>query len=184
MCCSKTVHSVYFCDSPTCVIWSALIHSEWSDVNKCILLLYVFNHFYFQIIIFWFFVPCSKVSGRNVATLRKTEFFHLEIAGKVGPYHGCCLDRSFVCIKKNRSLMKSQWIWRCKSFPKSLQLAIFSEPLRVIWPRSAGNISCQHFFKPGLQLMFYWRDLWQLRAKMWNGQCHKMELQCWYCFII
>ena len=30
----------------------------------------------------------------------KTEFFHLQIAGKVGIYHGCCLDRSFVCIKK------------------------------------------------------------------------------------
>ena len=25
-------------------------------------------------------------------------FFHLEMAGKVRTYHGCCVDRSFVCI--------------------------------------------------------------------------------------
>jgi hypothetical protein len=36
-----------------------------------------------------------KVAGGNMATLRKTEFFHLEIAGKVRTYHGCCLDTSF-----------------------------------------------------------------------------------------
>jgi len=35
-----------------------------------------------------------------------------------------------------------------------LQLAILSAPLRVIWPRCAGNVSSQHFFKPCVQLMF------------------------------
>jgi len=42
-----------------------------------------------------------------MATLRKTEFFHLEITGKVRTNHGRCWDRSFVCINKKRSLMKS-----------------------------------------------------------------------------
>ena len=42
----------------------------------------------------------NKVLEGNMVTLRKTDFFHLQIAGKVGIYHGCCLDRSFVCIKK------------------------------------------------------------------------------------
>jgi hypothetical protein len=37
-----------------------------------------------------------------MATVRKTEFFHLEIAGKIRTYHGCCLDRSFVCINKKK----------------------------------------------------------------------------------
>jgi hypothetical protein len=41
------------------------------------------------------------VPGGNMATLRKTEFFHLETAGKVRAYHGCCLDRSFVCINNH-----------------------------------------------------------------------------------
>ena len=35
---------------------------------------------------------CKSVPGGNMATLRKTEFFHLEIPGKVRNYHGCCLD--------------------------------------------------------------------------------------------
>ena len=98
----------------------------------------------------YIYIYIYKALGRNMATLRKTEFFHLEIAGKVRPYHGCCLDRSLVCINKIRSLMKSHWIRRCKSFPKSMQLAILSAPLRVIWPSSAGNVSSKHF----LQLCF------------------------------
>jgi len=36
-----------------------------------------------------------------MATLRKTEFFHLEITGKVRMYYGCCLEISFLCINKN-----------------------------------------------------------------------------------
>jgi hypothetical protein len=36
-----------------------------------------------------------------MATLRKTDFFfHLEILERVRTDHGCCLDRSFVCINK------------------------------------------------------------------------------------
>ena len=80
--------------------------------------------------------------------------------------------------------MKSHWIWRYTSFSKSLQLAILSAYLRVIWPRSTGNVSSQHFFKPCVQLMFYWRALLQLYVKTWNGQCHKMKLQFWYFCII
>jgi hypothetical protein len=100
-------------------------------------------------------IVVGKVPRGNMATLRKTEFFHLEIAGKVRTYHGWCLDRSFVCITKKRSLMKSHWVWRCKSFPKSLQLAILWAPLRVIWPMSAHNVSSQNFFKPCVQLMLF-----------------------------
>jgi hypothetical protein len=85
-----------------------------------------------------------KVPGGNRATLRKTEFFHLEMAGKIRTYHGCCLHRPFVFC-----------VWRCKSFPKSLQLSIISAPLRVIWPRSAGNVSSQHFFKACVPLMLF-----------------------------
>jgi hypothetical protein len=35
-----------------------------------------------------------------MATLRKTEFFHLEIAGKIRTYYGCCLDHSSALKEK------------------------------------------------------------------------------------
>jgi hypothetical protein len=41
----------------------------------------------------------GRVPEENMSTLKKTELFHLEIAGKVRTCQGCCLDRSFVCIK-------------------------------------------------------------------------------------
>jgi hypothetical protein len=42
----------------------------------------------------------GRVPEGNMPTLKKTELFHLEIAGKFRTSQGCCLDGSFVCIKK------------------------------------------------------------------------------------
>jgi hypothetical protein len=53
-------------------------------------------------------IKLNKVPGGNMATLRKTEFFRLEIAGKIRTYSGFCLDH--LSALKERSLMKSHWI--------------------------------------------------------------------------
>jgi len=90
-----------------------------------------------------------------------------------------------ICLHKQKiSLMKSHWICRCKSYPESFKLAILSAPQRVIWPRSAGNVSSLNFFKLCVQLMSYWRDALRSCVKKWNGHCHKMKLQFWHCLII
>jgi len=70
-------------------------------------------------------------------------------------------------------------------FYKSLQLAIISAPLRVIWSRSAGNVSSRYFFKPRVIVGVLLKRFVTVMCGnvKWSVQQNKVEiLMLLYCF--
>jgi hypothetical protein len=109
-------------------------------------------------------ISLYKVPGGNMATSRKTDFFHLEIAGK-NHYLSWLLLRQITCLhrQEKKSLMKSQWVWRSKSCLKSLHGQRVLEMFPV-------NISLSHVYN--------WCCLWRHTNYILFHRHYKCPLVC------